>query len=344
MRHEGTEAPGAVYLQTNETGENRIVAYSRAADGSLSEQSSYPTGGAGDGVAHLTSQGSVVLTGDERHLLVTNAGSGNVTVFAVSSEMPSLVQTIETGPAPKSVAEHEGLVYVLNTGGPAVAGFRLSDAGLEPIPDSVRSLGPDSDPAQIGFTPDGSALVVTERGTNAIALYPVDESGRLGEVQVQPSSGPTPYGFAFTRRGTLVVTEAFGAEVGRAAASSYVVRGGSMTPVSRSVRNGRSEICWAVVSNDDRYAFTTNFADGAVSRYAIADDGTLTLEDATAGIAVEGQTGLRDEDLSVDGRFLYAVDADGRRVFGWAVEPDGSLSPLGSWDGLPTTVAGLAAS
>ena len=99
-----------------------------------------------------------------------------------------------------------------------------------------------------------------------------------------------------------------------------------------------------MITDDDRYAFTTNFADGAVSRYAIADDGTLTLEDATAGIAVDGQTGLRDEDLSSDGRFLYAIDADSQRVFGWAVDADGSLSPIGSWDGLPATVAGLAAS
>jgi 6-phosphogluconolactonase len=343
MTNRAMETPAAVYLQTNEPGENRIVAYSRAADGTLGELGTYTTGGAGDGVAHLTSQGSVVLTGDRRHLLVTNAGSGDVSLFAVASDEPSLIQTIATGTAPKSVAEHRGLVYVLNTGGPEIVGFRMAGEGLEPLSDSRRELPADSDPAQIGFTPDGSALVVTARGANAILLYPMDESGRLGEPQVQPSSGPTPYGFAFTRRGTLVVTEAFGAAIGRAAASSYIVQGGSMAPVSRSVGNGRSEICWAVITNDDRYAFTTNFADGAVSRYAIGDDGSITLEDPAAGIAVEGKTGLRDEGLSSDSRFLYAVDADSHRVFGWSVEPDGSLSPLGSWDGLPATAAGLAA-
>jgi len=255
-----------------------------------------------------------------------------------------LVQTIATGSAPKSIAEHAGLVYVLNTGGPSIVGFRIADGRLGPVAGATRPLADGSDPAQIGFTPDGSALVVTERGTNAIELYPVDESGRLGQPYVQPSSGPTPYGFAFTRGGTLVVTEAFGAEVGRAAASSYLVGSDSITPASRSVGNGRSEICWAVITGDDRYAFTTNFADGAVSRYAIADDGTLTLEDAAAGIAVDGQKGLRDEGLSSDGRFLYAIDADSQRVFGWAVDANGSLSPIGSWDGLPATVAGLAAS
>jgi 6-phosphogluconolactonase (cycloisomerase 2 family) len=141
----------------------------------------------------------------------------------------------------------------------------------------------------------------------------------------------------------LVVTEAFGAEVGKAAASSYRLEDGRVTARTRSLGNGRSEICWAVVTKDGRYAFTTNFADGAVSRYAIGLDGTIALEDAVAGSAVEGRPGLRDEGLTPDGRYLYAVDADAQRVFGWAVGADGALSPLGSWDGLPATVAGLAA-
>ena len=67
------------------------------------------------------------------------------------------------------------------------------------------------------------------------------------------------------------------------------------------------------------------------------------LEDAVAGVAVEGESGLRDEDLSADGRFLYAIDADSRRIFGWSVGGDGSLASVGSWAGLPATVAGLAA-
>ena len=99
-----------------------------------------------------------------------------------------------------------------------------------------------------------------------------------------------------------------------------------------------------MITNDGRYAFTTNFADGAVSRYLIGGDGSIALDEAAAGLAVDGQTGLRDEDLSGDGRFLYAIDADHGRVLGWAVGESGSLSPVGSWEGLPATVAGLAAS
>jgi 6-phosphogluconolactonase (cycloisomerase 2 family) len=176
-----------------------------------------------------------------------------------------------------------------------------------------------------------------------LSSYTVGTDGSLGSPRTIDSQGATPYGFAISSNGTLVVTEAFRAEKGAAAASSYRVEAGSITPVTASIGNGRSEICWAVISNDGRYAFTTNFADGAVSRYAIGTDGSLELEDAMAGQTVDGQPGLRDEDLSDDGMFLYAVDADQGRVVGWSVGRDGKLSMLGSWDGLPTTIAGLAA-
>ena len=98
-----------------------------------------------------------------------------------------------------------------------------------------------------------------------------------------------------------------------------------------------------MVTGDGAYAFTTNFADGAVSRYAIGADGTLTLDAATAAISVDGRPGLRDEGLTGAGRHLYAIDADSGSIFGWAVGAGGELTPVGSWSGLPLTVAGLAA-
>ena len=330
-------------VQSNEREGNRLLAYRRAGDGQLAPIGIHPTGGVGDGAAHLPSQGSVVVAGDGAHVLVTNAGSGDVSVFTVDDDGGlSLAATVLTVPAPKSVAEHAGLVYVLSVGNASVTGFRLAPSGLAPIPGSTRQLAEGADPAQVGFSPDGATLLVTDRAANALVTFPVQASGALGEAMTSASCGPTPYGFAFTPSGTLVVTEAFGAQKGKAAASSYRLAGASPTPVSRSLGNGRSEICWAVATRDGRYVFTTNFADGAVSRYAVAADGSLELQDATAGLAVDGHTGLRDAALSGDGRFLYAIDADTQRIYGWSLDGLGALTPLGSWPGATATLAGLA--
>jgi 6-phosphogluconolactonase (cycloisomerase 2 family) len=331
-----------VFIQTNASDLNQVFAFERDGEGRLAAPVALPTGGRGDGVAHLTSQGSVVLTSDGGGLLVTNAGSDDISFLGVAAK-PEVVAVVPSGgSAPKSIAERDGLVYVLNTRGASLVGFRLSRDGLTEIAGSRRELDADADPAQVGFTPDGAGVVVTDRGRNAILVFPVLADGLLGEAHATPSPGPTPYGFAFAGE-TLVVTEAFGAAKGKAAASSYRVDGRGAEVVTGSVGNGRSEICWAVSSADGRYVFTTNFADGAVSSYSVGSTGELVLGAAVAASAVEGEPGLRDEGLSGDGRFLYAIDADGGRIFGWRVE-DGALASVGSWNGLPATVAGLAAS
>jgi 6-phosphogluconolactonase len=337
------DSAGAVYVQTNEP-QNSVVAFRRASDGSLARGATYATDGAGTGEPHLRSQGSVVLTADGRQLLVANAASDEISVFDVAPDASlTLVGHTPVGATPTSIAERDGLVYVLNTGKPSLTGYRLSGQGLAPIAGAEYPLSSaDADPAQVGFDPAGRTIVVTERGTNAIVAFPVAKAGLLGPPAVIASSGPTPYGFTITADGVLVVTEAFGAQKGKAAASSYVLDGSAVRPVTASIGNARSEICWAVATSDGRYVFTTNFADGAVSRYALARDGTLTLEDAAAGLAVDGRPGLRDVALTQDG-YLYAIDADAGAILGWSVGSDGALAAIGSWGELPPTIAGLAA-
>ena len=337
-------ASDAVYVQTNAR-PNEVIAFRRAADGSLDRIESVATGGEGDGSPHLQSQGSLTLTGDGQYLLVTNAATDDVSVFSVGADGSiELRERVHTGGTPKSVAECNGLVVVLNTQEPGLASFRLNAEGIARVEGGNQRLDAShADPAQVAFSPDGSMVVITERATDSIVTYEVAPDGTFGASSTVASEGPTPYGFAFTSGGTLIVTEAFRAEKGAAAASSYAIVEGSLVARTSSVGNGRSEICWAVVTPDDRFAFTTNFADGAVSRFAIAADGSLSLEDATAGISVEGMPGLRDEALSGDGRFLYAIDSDGGRIYGWSVGAEGGLEPVGSWEGVPETVAGLAA-
>src|SRR4051794_39705267 len=182
-RTRGTDMAG-VYVQTNEASANRLLAFGRRDDGTLDPRGAVETGGRGDGVLHLTSGGSVVLAGGGRHLLVTNSGSGDVSLLALGDGPPQLLGTLASGPAPKSVAAHGDLVYVLNTGDASLAGFWLGNGGLLPLSGSRRQLGAGADPAQVGFSPDGSKLVVTQRGTDELAVFAVDADGRLSRPHV----------------------------------------------------------------------------------------------------------------------------------------------------------------
>jgi 6-phosphogluconolactonase (cycloisomerase 2 family) len=336
----------AVYVQTNDADRNEVLVFERARDGTLAPAGRYATGGRGTGQPHLASQSSVVLSDDATRLLVANAGSDEVSLFVVENGGLRLADRVPSGgEAPTSVAVRGTLVYVVNNKTPDISGFRLDGERLAPIDGSLRALSSgDADPAQISFSPDGRTLVVTERGTNCISSFAVDDEGYADGPMTIPSAGATPYGFDFTSTGALIVTEAFGGQIGAAAASSYALTApGRLNPVSGSVADTRSEVCWAAVTRDGRYAFVTNFGDGTISSYRIGEDGSLALHEPVAGSTRLGEKGIRDEALTPDGRFLYAVDADAQRLFGWAVEADGGLSPIGEFKGVPATVAGLAA-
>ena len=186
---------------------------------------------------------------------------------------------------------------------------------------------------------------MTERGTDSISATPSTSAATPTGPTTIRSSGKTPYGFDFTADGTMIVTEAFGGAVGAAAASSYALTDpGKLASVSGSVGDTRSEVCWAAVTNDGRFAYVTNFGDGTISSYAIGDDGSLDLRDAVAASTRLGEKGVRDEAITRDGRYLYAIDADAQKVFGWTVGATGELVPSGQFEGVPETVAGLAAS
>jgi len=336
----------AVYVQTNDAEANEVLSFARSTDGALAAGERYATGGRGTGRPHLASQSSVVISDEGRWLLVANTGSDDVTLFAVTEDgLQPADRAPSGGSAPTSVAVHGELVYVLNNGSASVSGFRIDGGRLAPIPGSTAPLSSaDADGAQVAFSPDGRTLVVTERGTDSISSFAVRSDGTLAGPSTIPSVGATPYGFDFAGD-ALVVTEAFGGAVGAAAASSYTVaEPGRLAPVSGSVADTRSEVCWAVVTRDGRYAFVTNFGDGTISSYSVGDGGAIELLQPVAASTRLGEKGIRDQTLTPDGRFLYAIDADARRLFGWIVAPDGGLSAAAEIAGVPDTVAGLAAS
>jgi 6-phosphogluconolactonase len=335
-------AGGFVYVQTNDADHNEVVVFARRADGALERLDSYLTGGKGSGEPHLPSQSSVVLGGDR--LFVTNAGSADVSVFTAAGDKLALLDRVASaGSTPRSVAVHGDRVYVLNTDGePNVSGFVLEGDRLVAREGSARSAG--TDPAQVAFSPDGRTLLVTDRA-DKIHAFAVDVDGRLRDKVTHESSGSTPYGFDLRADGVLVVTEAAGAQTGKASASSYKLgEPAQLARVSGAVGSTRSEVCWAVISKDGGTAFVTNFGDGTISTYAIGDDGSIELREAVAATTVEGTAGIRDEALSSDGEYLYALHADTGRVFGWKVGAGGELAAVGSANGLPLTAAGLAAS
>jgi 6-phosphogluconolactonase len=240
---------------------------------------------------------------------------------------------------------------VLNADGAgAIHGFTVSDDGdITPIMDSMRPLsGADTTaPAQIAFTPDGGVLVVTEKATNQIDTYVVQLDGTTSGPSVYPSAGQTPFGFDFTSRGSLMVSEAFGGAPNMAAASSYSVGAdGSLAVISATVQSGQTASCWLIVNPNSRYAYTTNTPAHTISGYVIdtATDSLSLLDDDGVTVDSGDGTGPLDAAFSANGRFLYVLNSGSHEIAVYRVfKNNGSLMSIQIVPGLPETANGMAA-
>lgn len=323
------EPAGAVYTMTNDAGGNEIVIFLRADDGSLTAAGSVATGGLGTGMG-LGNQGGVILSQGHRWLFAVNAGSNEVSVLRVTKDGLELVDTVSSGgELPVSLTSYKDLLYVLNAGGDGnIAGFRVSPHGqLTLIGGSTQPLSQagGTGAAQISFDLRGDVLVVTEKATSQIVTYTVDKFGVASGPMAHASSGATPFGFDFGLRGQFFVSEA-GGDAPNSAVSSYQLSpDGSITVISASVPTGRPSACWLVVTNNGRFAFTTNTGDNSLSTFGIGFDGMIDLRDTAE---VPAGTAPLDFDLTINSKFLYALNSGNGGISGFRVESDGSLTPI----------------
>jgi 6-phosphogluconolactonase len=386
LRHHnsGSSAPlKAVYTEDNSPGTNHVLVFARGSSGAIPKTPSQVVASGGGGLAAqppfafpmVDSQGALDLTQDGGVLFAVNAGSNSISSFKVTSSGPHLVDTISSGGTePISLTHHGHLLYVLNEASGNISGFWFDDDGdLWAIPHSSQSLatpGPGGVSAQIGFSPDGRVLTVTERCFQGCSLAPfgltdtfrMGWDGRPGPVQPHASDAPIPFGFAYQNSRNLIVTyvgyvstpsgtqpsppdpEEFNGFVG----SDIVNQWAGLSPNGTIPAGGRGT-CWIAITGDGKYAFITNSLSGydipndiatgiaGISRLALSSSGKISLlgtTNLTPNSA--GPTFPTDLGLSADSKFLYVAvptlqfGLDTSHVDAYAVGSGGSLTSLGA--------------
>lgn len=334
------DSPGAVYTMTNAEQGNKVLMFDRSADGSLSYSGAFGTFGNGTG-GGLGNQRGVILTSDNQWLYVVNAGSNTISTFKVKPHGLEYVDSYPSGGnRPVSLAVDGDLLYVLNAGGAVghednITGFLIEPDGvLLPLAGSTQPLSEtDTSPAQIEFSTDGNVLLVTEKGTSRIDTYVVDDDGLAGPPNVFSSAGEVPFGFSFSKRNRLYVSEA-----GTSSASSYqVFSDGYLEVISPAVPINQAGVCWLVVTKNGRYAYTTNAGSGTISGFDIDRDGTIFLLGNTNAIG-----GVIDMAFSMNSRYLYALSSSNQKILGYQLGSDGNLTQIEDIN-LPSSANGLAA-
>src|SRR3569623_1004531 len=294
---------GGAYTMTNAAAANSIVVFDRNAQGLLTKTAVVATGGkgSGGGLAPLGSQGSLLLEPHGRWLLAVNAGSNDISVVKVMPDGIARTDRIGSGGTmPVSLTVSGDSVYVLIEGAPAnITGFTLNHLGhLNSLAGSTRLLGGGAY-AQVAFSPDGSALAVTDKADDQLLVYRIGNRGLpVMAPATSPSSGHAPFGVVFDEAGNLLVAEA-----GSGAVSSYhLTAEGVLRVLTASAANGQKATCWIAI-NHRGDVITANPGSQSLSIYRVGH-GRVTLRNGAAAAA----SAPLDVALSVDGRFLYAVD------------------------------------
>jgi 6-phosphogluconolactonase len=330
---------GAVYVIDNSAAGNHILVYTRAPNGGIHMTGNFSAHGLGTG-SGLGSQGALAIAGGGHFLVVVDAGSNEISVFTIhGTSLAYDGKSSSHGSTPISLTVYGSWVYVLNAGGNgSIAGFRLGESGrLSYIAGSTRQLSGMASPSpeQVGFSPDGKVLVVSEKATNLTDTYTVNQRGVASEPKTHLSNGAGPYGFAFVVKGKsniLIVSEAATNTM-----SSYAVSDqGGLRTISGAIPTFGQAPCWVVVSPNGRFAYTTNAHGGTISAFSISKGGKITLFSSEAA-----KVGIPALDMAFGGGFLYV--RNGASITAFRVFPDGSLASVASLSGIPASATGLAA-
>jgi 6-phosphogluconolactonase len=327
VENSSTARAGAVYTLTNRVDGNEVVAFRRATDGSLTRIGTFATGGKGVGgaVDPLASQYSVILDEDHRSLFAVDAGSNQVTTFHVNERggLTRIASISSHGVRPISLTVHGHLLYVLNTGDNTVSGFLvIGNALLLPLSHSTRSLATGANgAAAIRFTPDGRQLVVSERVSNRFEVFPVQFDGRLGNPAVSPASGGASFGFDVTQHNQPIVSETQGS------LSSYALSSkGALTPITASISTGGAAACWVTITENGKFAYTTNAGSNFVAGFSVDNGGHLAALNP-GGKTGDVGAGASPIDLDhVESHFLYTLEAERGTIGAFAIHRDGSLA------------------
>ena len=152
------------------------------------------------------------------------------------------------------------------------------------------------------------------------------------------------FGFAVDQRDHMVVSEAHGGPGGTSALSSYEVdEEGGLRLITGSAATHQQAACWVVITQNDKFAYTSDTASGVITGFSLARDGSLTILDPQ-GVSARTGTGSTPTDLALseNSRFLFSLNPGSGTIAGWRIGSDGALAFTGTAAGIPTSATGIA--
>lgn len=295
-----------LYVESNrlEPGQNSILAYTRAADGTLTPLAGSPFLTRGKGLNNPTAARlgpndldyPLLASRDKKRLYAVNSGSNTIAVFDVadSGQLRHVAGSpfASGGRSPVSLTIAGNRLYVVNSNGdldqlpnndvPNYTGFNIApDGRLTPIPGSTVPVIKGGFPTQVLASNDGTLLFgndffapTVQAGIGSLRSFRINADGTLTQPPSSPMSlpagdgPPLPLGlYQHPSRNILYVGFVTRKQLG---VYTFDDQTGALTFV-RAVPNSGLEICWIRTTASGARIYTVNNIDNSVSFYDNSD-------------------------------------------------------------------------
>ncbi len=325
--------PHVLYVESNltATGQNSILAYDIAGDGSLHQKagSPYLTGGTGFfdatyALGPFDNDQNIILNPDSTVLYAINGGSNTIAVMHVQPD-GSLVPFSSSpvaahGATPISLGLHGNTLvtadYAINPAAPdSDIAPRLNVFGVAPggslnyLPYTEVYLHPGADPSQVLTSNTGPFVFTSGFPSGSVidsyAQLPGGYLFRTGTVTppVENGSNALVLGLWANPRAPYVYA---GLVVNNLLATYRINELGQLTLVGTATDSGQG-LCWLRTSRDGHYLYASNTGDQSISVFDLSNPAhPVEIQHVVAG----GVGGFNQFSLDPGENFLYVLQEE----------------------------------
>lgn len=341
-------ASNMVYVGSNDPrpGHNSILAYRRAANGTLTLLAEYFTGGRGVAnpnqiIGPNDADRDLIASPDRKTLFAVNAGSDTIAVFHINPD--GSLNAVHGSPFPSgginpvSLALRDNRLYVVNKNqdpdrpnnqAPNYTVLKVGgDGTLTPLPNSTIDLPVGASPTEALLSPDSDQLFGMQlypgalNGMGSPVIGAVDSfhfgpQGRLIPAATSPQSVPT---YTPPANAIAPFNEALNGAVHPYLPLLYVNfvtytqigvylydQQGNLFFVGAAANTGVAP-CWDVVTHDGKYMYTSNAFSNSVSTYSLLNP-IAPVETQNLGLGDPMHHGAFRISLTPDEKYLYVID------------------------------------
>lgn len=332
----GCGSTSSRYLYAAIPASNEIVAYREDPNSGVLTQLTGSPISAGGAVQ------SILIHPSKKFLYAANSGSGDISLFTISSTggLTQVTPNTQAGTVPMLLAMDSagGFLYVGNAGSFDLSAFSIdsSTGALTPVPGSPFPIG--MSPINMALSPSGGVLYITGGGSPGLIEAFSLNQGVPAVVLGSPfSTGTNPYGLVIAPGGGFLYTAN---KLDNSISEFTINADGSLTEISGSpIGETYSGPLALFIDKSGTYLYVANQGSANLAAYSIGSDGTLALL-TTSPFSTGAQPSVITSDSS--GKYMFVGNQQNPAIqsFSFATS-SGTLSSVATYSvpGAPTSIA-----